>query len=729
MASTQDEVSVQIKAQIDQLVSGLDGAVKALSTGFGELLSKVNSLSNGLEKNLGGAAERTTTKAKEMRQEFEGVGDLVDSLKGRMDQAFKVTGIAIAYEIAKKFAEQLHEIADRAEEMINTADAFGITTRELQGLEAVAISTGNSAEALRKGMLMVQQQMTAAAGGSLDAAIKLERVGISIADIRDPAFTAADALVKMAQSGASNSEIMEVLGSRNAKLLDAIRGLKGGMQEATAAGAKLGALNREEIERLAEYKKRTAELDVAWQNFKARIALEVIPAFQKLIDAIQGLLDAFDKLPENSKLMKWLETLSKLSLSVANPILAATIAFKELQNAIAGSQGGNSSPGHGAIGQRPEKRPEGARSVPSGNGLLDQLTPVSPGGSLDLSLAQENTKKQIAIAQEAAAQKRDIALAEIEVQHSMAQERYTIGEINAAQLMKVEQQLVDEKLAIEVSYYEDLKKLHADDSEENLRLNTQIIKAEENAMVQRAAIHAQAMRTIQRNWQQMMRPVVEAFTDGITAMIERTLTFGQAVHAVLNQMLTQVIRTTTTAVARWLTAEHAKTAATVAGETTRAAVVEAGHKKGLMASIGSALKEIFIAAYTASANVYKSVSAIPYVGWILAPIAAAATFAVVAGYAASVSSAKGGMWQVDGDQYANIHKDESVLPANIAAPMREFFTQRAQGGTSGGDSGGSSRVVIGFTPVGKDHGLISKKDMAKAMRVLGQRFAYTGAVT
>jgi hypothetical protein len=101
------------------------------------------------------------------------------------------------------------------------------------------------------------------------------------------------------------------------------------------------------------------------------------------------------------------------------------------------------------------------------------------------------------------------------------------------------------------------------------------------------------------------------------------------------------------------------------------------HKKGLLASAAAGLKEIFNAAYVAAANVYKSVSAIPYVGWVLAPVAAAATFAVVAGYGAAISSAKGGMWEVGGDQLAQIHHKESVLPANIAEPMRKFFAMAA----------------------------------------------------
>lgn len=89
----------------------------------------------------------------------------------------------------------------------------------------------------------------------------------------------------------------------------------------------------------------------------------------------------------------------------------------------------------------------------------------------------------------------------------------------------------------------------------------------------------------------------------------------------------------------------------------------------------TASKSIMAKAYDAAAGVYSSLSDIPYVGWILAPIAAAATFITVAGWASMVGSAKGGEWQVgeDGSPYI-LHKDESVLPAGVAEGWRKVVS-------------------------------------------------------
>jgi hypothetical protein len=683
-----DDIQVQIKAQIDNLVSGLNGATDALTESFKKLESQIAGLSDGIEKKLGAAAQNTSENVKKLHSEVQGVGEAAESIKSKISAAFEFVGVALAVELVKKLSEAMHQAAERAQEIVDTSVAFGITTRELQGLEAIAAKTGGTSENLRRGMLIVQQQMLAAADGSADAAIKLERVGISLADIRDPAFTAADALVRMGESGATNAEIMAVVGVRNHKLLEVVRELKDGWNASAEAGEKVNALSRRQIDVLDEYKKKTAILDLQWQNFTGTLAASVAEGLNPVLDKMISINEEIGKSPKilAAADAAWRALKAGVALAASQiPLVGGLVNI--VPGAPAG-RGGLGGGGHGPLRAPAEKRPEPDKGTRGSGDATDELHDQSASGSIDLRNAKEIAKNQITIAEEVAAQRHNLALSEVAQQQSILEQRFSLGEISARELVQQETQLVDDKLAAEVQYYEDLKALYADDSNEVEKLNTKIIKADQDANVQRVAIQTQGVRKIQQQWTQMMRPVVDAFSQGIDAMIHRALSLSQAVHSVLNAMLTNVIRTTTQAVARWLVAEHAKTSATVAGEAARTAATEEGHKKGLLASAGSALKEIFIAAYTAAANVYKSVSAIPYVGWILAPIAAAATFAVVAGYAASVSSAKGGMWEVPGDQMAQIHKKESILPANIAEPMRAFFSGQGGGASGGGGGGG-----------------------------------------
>jgi len=118
-------------------------------------------------------------------------------------------------------------------------------------------------------------------------------------------------------------------------------------------------------------------------------------------------------------------------------------------------------------------------------------------------------------------------------------------------------------------------------------------------------------------------------------------------------------------VAEWFGFESAKTGATVAGESTRAAASAgaAAEKKAITAPL------VLSDAGEAAANVYANVSAIPFVGWIMAPIAAATAFAAVAAF-----SSYGGEAEVpyDGALY-RLHAKETVLPASIAVPLKAMI--------------------------------------------------------
>ncbi|HUZ72678.1 MAG TPA: hypothetical protein VMU87_06815, partial [Stellaceae bacterium] len=85
----------------------------------------------------------------------------------------------------------------------------------------------------------------------------------------------------------------------------------------------------------------------------------------------------------------------------------------------------------------------------------------------------------------------------------------------------------------------------------------------------------------------------------------------------------------------------------------------------------------FTDAEAAAANTYASVSAIPGVGWILAPAAAAGAFAAVMAFDT-------GSWSVPATMPAIVHAGEMIIPADMAASIR-----------GGGGLGGSVTVNLG----------------------------------
>ena len=125
------------------------------------------------------------------------------------------------------------------------------------------------------------------------------------------------------------------------------------------------------------------------------------------------------------------------------------------------------------------------------------------------------------------------------------------------------------------------------------------------------------------------------------------------------------------AIAEWLGLETGKTAASSTGSATRSATDATANATGLIDTKVTAAANAASWAAVAAVAASASVAAIPIVGWAMAPGVAAATYADGMVYAA-LASAAGGWDQVPYDgALTELHKDEMVLPASIATPLRQ----------------------------------------------------------
>ena len=133
---------------------------------------------------------------------------------------------------------------------------------------------------------------------------------------------------------------------------------------------------------------------------------------------------------------------------------------------------------------------------------------------------------------------------------------------------------------------------------------------------------------------------------------------------------------------KWLGLETAKTDGTATNNAARAAIEAAAAKLAVLRAVG----QIEVDAAVAAAGAMAAISAIPYIGPALAPEVAAETYATTMGWAtglgAGLFSAAGGAWNVPADTLALVHKQESIIPAAVAQPMRDFFSGGASGGAS-----------------------------------------------
>jgi hypothetical protein len=118
-----------------------------------------------------------------------------------------------------------------------------------------------------------------------------------------------------------------------------------------------------------------------------------------------------------------------------------------------------------------------------------------------------------------------------------------------------------------------------------------------------------------------------------------------------------------------VTSQTAQTSAVVAGTAVRTATTASAAVASHAASAAVGGPTVIADAAKAFSGTYASVAQIPYVGWILAPIAASAAFVAVAAYE-SMASFEGGTDYVPRDMPAFIHQGEAVLNTSDAASYR-----------------------------------------------------------
>jgi len=130
-------------------------------------------------------------------------------------------------------------------------------------------------------------------------------------------------------------------------------------------------------------------------------------------------------------------------------------------------------------------------------------------------------------------------------------------------------------------------------------------------------------------------------------------------------------------IAEWLGMEGAKTAGTVAEAGARGTAETAAATAAMIAAKAQAAAEIPAYAGIGAAAAMASVAAIPVVGWAMAPAVGAEHAATAMAYL-GMASAEGGWGEVPADGVrTELHKQEMVLPAKFATPLRSLLTNDA----------------------------------------------------
>jgi hypothetical protein len=287
-----------------------------------------------------------------------------------------------------------------------------------------------------------------------------------------------------------------------------------------------------------------------------------------------------------------------------------------------------------------------------------------------LKVGKEFTDQQTADAA-AAIQKQTAALvAGIARQEEAQKSAYKMHEESSQQetanLLTLEDQRYDavkDEIARELALYDQGTQKYKD-------LLKEQEKAEEEHKANSQKIANQGAQQTEQAWEQAFRQIDSSINSSILGMIKGTENLQQAFTKVADQMVSSMITATLQMGERWIANELLKTAATEAGNAARTASDAAGAGAGLAAEAAAGKTSVTNSAYRAAAAVYADVAEIPYVGWIMAPPAAAAAFVAVEAF---MPSAAGGYYNVPNDGPVNIHQGEMVLPAWAAQGFRNMI--------------------------------------------------------
>ena len=293
---------------------------------------------------------------------------------------------------------------------------------------------------------------------------------------------------------------------------------------------------------------------------------------------------------------------------------------------------------------------------------------VAVAYGMDSKQYAEAAKEIIKVEMEKQAQLREIrdasialertrALSSVSEARADAQLQVQLGMMTNLELLALERNLEDQKNAIEVEALDEKRRQYAAESVEYQKLTFDI---EAQAIRHKDAMNAidrQAMAEQNKTWNSIFSSINTGFQSVIGKFLQGTATIGQTIKGLFTSIASSV----------------ASTLAQVAAKNIATMLQQAAVGKTLR------MQEIAGDANAGAAAAYKAVVGIPYVGPILAPIAAGAAFAGIMAF----DSAEGGYDIPAGvNPKTQLHEREMVLPKTIADPLRDSL---AFGGTGGGD--------------------------------------------
>lgn len=297
--------------------------------------------------------EKTELSADRLRQTIKDLNELrlnnltkgLDQVKDKADKAAKSTkGISIAAAgIVTGLAAAGLQAVKTADEIQTLATKYNTTATAIQRFQYVALQTDTEAEDLYKGLVKIRSGLSDIATEESSKTSKaLQQLGVDFSQLsgsEDQFYAIIDALSKMEDQTQMVAIANDIFGEKLANnLLPMIQAGSGAIKEYYDEFETLGALNNEQVAKLAEFDNVMNKLKTEFSNIAIQLGSSMLPLMQQFSQILQE-----DVLPLVKSFVDWFTNLDQKTKKVIVTSLLLISAMSPMIKLFSGILGGVSS--------------------------------------------------------------------------------------------------------------------------------------------------------------------------------------------------------------------------------------------------------------------------------------------------------------------------------------------------------------------------------------------------
>lgn len=666
-----------------------------------------------------------------------GVGDIKSHFETLSKAAETVSTalLAIGAVLAggKIFKEAVDETKKLANESINLGRSLGISASEASGYATAIDEVGGTTQDFADASRGLTRQLKTNEKGLNELGIATRDSHGNLRDMRDLMFAAIETVNSYAEGTDRNLAAQIAFGRGANANSPVLRLTKEQMDEAAASAASLGiVVGQQSVDAFLANRKATAEANDVLKGLSKAVGDALLPVLTQLATwfreigpaaivivkgAVGGLVAVFWGFVTVVRIlwdslvgfinMVW-EPLKRLGESLMALMEGDWSGAKAAWDGFGKSMVKSYSDAHEAIVADARKArdeiwnlfaQQDPSSVPGAGRSIDKKAPGADdrAGRRSSSYASKlfeeayaEMKKIIGVEEIGVALKEKLGQVELANKRDLLQQRLQYGLITQAQEIEGERDLEQQRYAIERQALMDRMKLVQADEVGRAKVMAELAVLEAQHQSELTKLEFKGIQERRKNWTGFFQSIDSGFKQVISGFLQGTRTLAGLFKGIFDTILASFANMLAEIAVQWL---KTHILARVMGKITA------------LASIQSHAAE-------AGAAGIASMAGAPWPMDMTAPAFGAAMAGAAASYA-TVASARGGFDIPPGvNPITQLHEREMVLPQGVADQVRGTFG--AGGGT----------VVLKTTRATATHDLVSRKDLAKAMRQLNASFAF-----